>query len=79
MIKKTGPITLIAVLFSFFLVHQIFARTERKDEIDYLITELKKALPDKEPHVIEISASKRRGLSILKEAISDAIPDTIIW
>lgn len=50
-----------------------------KDEIDYLITELKKALPDKQPHVIEISASKRRGLSILKEAISDAIPDTVIW
>jgi GTP-binding protein EngB required for normal cell division len=50
-----------------------------KDEIDYLITQLKEAVPDKEPQVIEISASKRRGLIHLKEAISDAIPDIVIW
>jgi hypothetical protein len=33
MTKKTGPITLIALLFSFLLVHQIFAGIEKKDEI----------------------------------------------
>jgi GTP-binding protein EngB required for normal cell division len=54
-------------------------KSQIHDEIEYLIMKLKEALPDKEPYIIEISASKRMGLSRLREAISEAIPDIAIW
>ena len=50
-----------------------------RDEIRYLIMKLKEALPNKEPQIVEMSASKNRGLSRLKDAISEAIPGISIW
>jgi GTP-binding protein EngB required for normal cell division len=50
-----------------------------QDEIEYLVLKFKEAVPNKEPHVIKMSASKRRGISRLKQAITNAIPDVPIW
>ena len=50
-----------------------------QDEIDYLAMKLGEAIPGKDPHIIGVSASKRRGLDQLKMAISSAIPDIEIW
>ena len=50
-----------------------------RGELEYLAMKLKEAVPEKEPRIVEISASKRKGLDQLKVAISNAIPDIEIW
>ncbi|MGD2073186.1 MAG: GTP-binding protein EngB [Candidatus Thorarchaeota archaeon] len=54
-------------------------KSQVQNEIEYLSLKLKENLPDREPYIIAISASKRKGISILKETISNAISDSIIW
>jgi GTP-binding protein EngB required for normal cell division len=54
-------------------------KTQLQDEISYLNMKLKEALPNREPQVVGVSASKRRGIARLKNAISDMLPESNMW
>jgi GTP-binding protein EngB required for normal cell division len=48
-------------------------KREQPVEVEYLAMKLKEALPETEPIIVSMSASKKVGVTELKRAIEDAL------